>query len=530
MKICLINPKGIAEFGTFIPQGLLQITAELKKAGYNDCQIIDFNNPDIKISYDYLNNFDVVGLSVMTTQLRHAVEIADSLDKNVRVVWGGVHCILDPLSILKKYRNHFVISGDGELSFVRLMDCFKNNESLDSLHNQPGISFYHNEPIMNNPSFIKNIDNLTDVNYYDLPNLEKYLFQRNYYFKKMGKMPALSVLTSRGCSWDCSFCINSIYRKYKAVHRSKSINKIRRETEKIIDDFNIRIVLPMDEDFFVNKQLVEDWKNYAIEKKFLWAANCRYNYVNSKMITGDKLRDWVESGLFAVGMSIEAGSEDLRNRILNKHVNNADIYKAAEIIKDSVGSQLAVNTSFIIDFPGDTRLNKIETIKWMDFLSKNINITFSGPQIYRLYPGSRLYEMGTKHEYGDIDYYLNNVLVSGEFKADITNYFESRFYSNTLRMFFNSRFKFFELHEDRSGRLRFVITSSGQNLILKIILGIFFLTIRLRLKFDFWKFFFEPFLIGWIDNNFSLIFRKAIALKERIFKAVTIKKKCSESK
>ena len=88
MRTCIVIPK-VPDFeGVSIPHGLLSIVAVAKQHGYS-CEIINCNDLDVKTSYEYFNTFDVVGLSVMTTQLRHAIEIADNLGKHVRVVWGG---------------------------------------------------------------------------------------------------------------------------------------------------------------------------------------------------------------------------------------------------------------------------------------------------------------------------------------------------------------------------------------------------------------------------------------------------------
>lgn len=496
MKICLVNPKSLNEVELSIPHGLLQISAELKKNGYI-CEILDFNNPDVKLSYSYLKKFDVVGLSVMTTQLRHATEIANSLDKNERVVWGGVHCLLDPLSIVNRYSNHFVVSGDGEQPLLRLLEYFKEEKDFDFIRNQEGISFYYNGPVINSPFFVKDLNTLKNIDYYDLPDFEKYCCKTFPFFEEPRIINTLSILTSRGCSWDCSFCINSIYRKHKAFHRSKSIKKIKEETRKVIEDFNIKLVVLQDEDFFINRELVEQWKGYAHEKGFLWGADCRYNYFKENLINEEKLKDLLDSGLCFVGMSIEAGAENIRNRVLNKQLKNSDIYRTVEIIKKGAGKNLAINTSFIVDFPGDTTSNKIKIIQWMHYLSKNLNIAFSGPQIYRPYPGSKLYLLYKKHEDGNIDYYLNEITGVGASKISIIKYFKMLFYSNLLPRYFNRKFKFFRLEQTNEKKMpsKKIINKK----VLKVenlLVALSFLPIRFRLKFNYWGFFFEPLLMG----------------------------------
>jgi len=509
MKICLINPKRLGDSDLSIPHGLLQLVSELKHRGH-DCDLVDYNNTLVNKPYCLFNRYDLVGFSVMTTQLKHAMEIADSLDKNVIVVWGGVHCLLDPLSILKKYQNHFVISGEGEVPLLKLIEHLEGDRDQDFLKNQTGISYCLNgDPVINTPFFNQDLEKLNDINYYDLPFLETYIKKSNYYFINRSKISQLSILTSRGCSWDCSFCINSIYRKFKAFHRSKTISKIRRETEKIIDDFDVEIVIPADEDFFVNQGLVEDWKKYAEEKKFLWGGSGRFNYFGQNKINEVKLKELVDSGLFLISMSVEAGSEDLRNKILNKRVDEDDIYKAIEIIKNSVGRRIAINTSFIINFPGDNQLNKIETIEWMEFLSRNANVTFSGPQIYRPYPGSRLYDIENKHRYGDIEYYLTNINDAGSFITTENSNAESYFYSRLMQEYFNSRFNFFKLGDTKNQALKYSLArDSIIRKIITIMLNIICFTVTLRIKFDYWKFFKEPVIVGSILIKLPSLRRK----------------------
>lgn len=516
MKVGLVIPKGIAAAEPSMPHGLLSIVAMAKKHGYS-CQIVDCNDPDVNSSYEYLNTFDVVGLSVMTTQLRHATEIADNLGEHVRVVWGGVHCLLDPLSIVNKYKAHFVVSGDGEVSFVKLLNYFSGKVSFDSLKAQEGISFYLDQPVINPPYFVKDLDQLPDINYYDLPNLEKYI-RDPFYLKSSEKLPSIETITSRGCLWDCSFCINNIYKKHHAFHRSKSFDKVRRETERIIDDFDIKVIYPRDEDFFAPKRklFIEQWQAYAREKKFFWGVSCRYNYFKPNMITPEKLKDSVESGLFYIGMSVEAGSEDLRNKVISKNLSNNEIYSAVETIKQSgVSDRLVINTSFVVDFPGDTLVNKIETIKWMNYLSKNINVMFSGPQIYRPYPGTRLYELEHKHKYGDIEYYLAHIASAGEFETEID--FASYFYSDALVYYFNWRTRFLQLDKS-TGKYKVIRKRPLGKRIGKIAFEILFLTIRIRLKLNFWRFFYEPSVIGWIWHSVRRIIRSKFLVHSELLR------------
>lgn len=499
MKIALISPKlnksGIDNAP--IPQGILSLSAVVKNKKC-ECDILDYNR------YDYgseiLKKYDLVGISVFTSQLPHATALADAIVKDTKIVWGGIHCLLDPISVLSRYPDTFVVSGEGENSLSKLIDYFSNKQAdLDSIE---GLSYSKDgKYITKQPVFLDDVNNIPDIDYYDLPYLEKYLDMDLFYFQR--KMRALEVVTSRGCFWDCSFCINSIFRSHKAYHRSKTFDKIRREIEKVVDDFKIEALLPRDDDFFSNRKLVSDWSSYTREKGLLWGGNCRYNYIGNKSLGSEELSKLADTGLFEMGMSVEAGDETLRNTLLNKKIKDEDITKAVEVIKQSK-TAIVVNTSFVSHFPGDTMDNRIKTIKWMDYLSKNLNIVFSGPQIYRTYPGSRLYNLENKHVLGDMNYYLSNMTAGGWLKTSVTEDEDELLFSSTmLSHFFTSRFCLIEKCGDNK-----VIKTNIRKIhwLTSTVLSVLMIPIKIRLKTDCWRFFIEPRYIGKMYRLFKCFY------------------------
>ncbi len=509
MKICLVNPKFTDVESIYIPQGILSICATLKNAGYH-CDIVDYNISATSTDSAELSKYDIVGLSVFTSQVPHAIEIADQIRGKVKIVWGGIHCLLDPLSILNSFKNDYVISGEGELPFLNFVQALsKDAPSLDGIE---GLCYVKDGvPQIVPPYFMPDINVVADINYFDLPMLEKYVEKYNYYFSR--KMKYIGMVTGRGCPWNCSFCINSVFQKHKAYHRSKTIEKIRREIEPVIEAFGVEEVLLRDDDFFSNRELVKEWTEFAKSKKLLWSANARYNYVKENMINSDELKDLAESGLFALGMSIEAGDENVRNQVINKGLKNSEIYNAVEILKKS-GTNVVVNTSFVAFFPGDTLASRIETIKWMDYLSRNLNIYFSGPQVYRSYPGSKMYDMEHEHVQGDLSYYLKQLNQDGSYSLDTSKDKDILlFFSEVIRVFFNTRLNQLELRQNdiRTMEKRKIgwVASSVLNFML--------LPLRLRLKLDFWNCFVEPKIIGKFSQLGISTYRWVWRLKASLF-------------
>ena len=504
MRVCLVYPHPGEPSGLNIPHGLLQLAAELRAAGHQT-RIVDYNSTATGIPYGDLREFDAVGLSVTTPQLRQALEIAAALKDSQLVVWGGVHAFLDPASILNRFPRHYVIRGEGELPLVELLEVVsRHGRSPARLRKVPGLCFHDGAPIVADPYFNPALDELHDVDYHDLEHLEEYLHRDIYYCT--GKVWCLDILTSRGCHWDCSFCINALVAAQGGKYRSKSIAKLRRETEPIVDQFGIRFVSPIDEDFFLNQPLVDGWMAYAREKGFFWNTNCRYNYFNGKLMRPERLAEYLESGLFQIGMSIEAGDETIRNTVISKSVRDADIDRAVARIREVAGPRLQVNTSFIIGFPGDTRDSRVKMLRLMDRLSRSINVTFSGPQVYRPYPGSRLTDVAPGHEPGNLDSYLERMADSSDASGMAVGAprelldGESYFYTHVARVFFNQRFQFFR-HAPGDGRGRLELAGAGARAYgarraMIWVIQLLFLPILARLKLGWFGGFFEPRLVG----------------------------------
>ena len=128
----------------------------------------------------------------------------------------------------------------------------------------------------------------------------------------------------------------------------------------------------------------------------------------------------------------------IRNRVLNKKLNDSHIEKAVKIIKNCAGKKVAVNTSFIINLPGDTHDSQFKMLKLMGKLSRQINITFSGPQAFRPYPGSELSEKTVKLEKGNLDFYLSDSYLGSQSENSNPVYF----YTHIARVFLTSVFSF----------------------------------------------------------------------------------------
>src|SRR3954452_14818910 len=143
---------------------------------------------------------EVVGLSVMTFQRRTALELVRvirAIKPGVTVVAGGYDPSLAPEAYEEPGAGvDFLVRGEGDLTF---RDLLRSLERGGSVHAIPGLSIHNGDRFVHNPP--RPVSGLDDGSI-ALPDRTSRVLDR-YTF--LGR-PIDIVETSRGCTFDCSFC------------------------------------------------------------------------------------------------------------------------------------------------------------------------------------------------------------------------------------------------------------------------------------------------------------------------------------
>jgi len=144
---------------------------------------------------------DVVSLSVMTFQRRTAfriIELVRSLKANVRVVVGGYDPSLAPEAYAAQGEGgvDFIVRGEGEVTFCELLRAIENGGSFEQI---PGLSFREGGEYRHNPMAPPRKLEGGELR---LPNRKARVLKG---YTMVGRQVDV-VETSRGCTFDCSFC------------------------------------------------------------------------------------------------------------------------------------------------------------------------------------------------------------------------------------------------------------------------------------------------------------------------------------
>jgi anaerobic magnesium-protoporphyrin IX monomethyl ester cyclase len=144
---------------------------------------------------------DVVGLSIMTFQRETAKKIINlvrSLHPGVRVVVGGYDPSLAPEAYTDTAhgRVDFIVRGEGEITFRELLRAIENGGEYEHIR---GLSYRSGDGFAHNPE--RGVSSLDSAEI-RLPKRDARVLDG---YTLLGKQVDV-IETSRGCTFDCSFC------------------------------------------------------------------------------------------------------------------------------------------------------------------------------------------------------------------------------------------------------------------------------------------------------------------------------------
>lgn len=386
MRIVLISPphKNIVsttipekinqERGVQPPLGLLYLASYLKEYSEHAVTIIDcdaegLDYPDLKQRISQ-HQPDIVGIQVLTFTLLDALKTA-ALVKNVLegipVVFGGPHVTIYPQESLEYQDVDYIVRGEGEASFKRMLDVINSEEMLLSIN---GIGFKKNGEtvITKEPIFIDNLDSL--------PFPDRTLLPYQKYYSLLSKnFPITTMMTSRGCPYHCIFC-ERMGKKFRAISAAKVIAEIEHCLK-----LGIKEIFFHDDTFTIDKKRVFEICSLISEKnlRFDWSARARVDTASYDLLSAMK-----RAGCGRISFGVESGNP----RILQNLKKGITLEQAVSAFRDAKKLKIKTLADFMIGSPGETRQDIMETF---DFVKK-LNPDYVQFSVTTPYPGTELYK------------------------------------------------------------------------------------------------------------------------------------------
>lgn len=344
-NICLVqSPCPLVEDDRLEPPlGLLYLAAVVRERGY-PVALLDLTGgrgtADIIPDGHTVYGFSTYSASYATTLSNaHAVR---RRNPNAVLVAGGPHATALPEQVASDGFD-VVVTGEGEVAIVQILQMVERGE-------QPPRILGGTPP-----------DPLDDLPYpaYDLVDLKSY-------HRQVAGEASLSVVSSRGCPFPCTFCNSNIMGGGRAV-RYRSAEDVVAEIRHLRSRYGVRHFRFQDDLFTSSPRRIEALSPLLQAEDIVYRCFAR--------VTGFTARVahlLAASGCRHVSFGVESGSPQILGRhAMNKRQSPARIRQALE---HAAEAGLTSRIYLIVGFPGETEetiaetLDLVKSCPWDEFM------------------------------------------------------------------------------------------------------------------------------------------------------------------
>ena len=293
MRVLLIQPPFSPEYN-LPPLAIGALASAVQMAGH-EVKILDLNlhfevgmSVESSVSKCAKYGADVVGLTCWGNMSPFVIEFCrrfKSIRPEVKLVIGGEYATFRSEDILRESKADFVVRGEGEQTFSRLLSTLEQGGKTDKIE---GITYREVDKIVSqpgNPSFM-DMDKLPLINWNLFDDLKKY--------SGYGRFGHLPIQASRGCSFDCIFC--SVQRTWGGFQRRKTPRRLIAEIKQMIKAFDITWLDFCDDTFTLNKEWITKICSLMLKEKIRvrWKVITRIDLVQEKLLSLMKRAGCVE--------------------------------------------------------------------------------------------------------------------------------------------------------------------------------------------------------------------------------------------
>jgi radical SAM superfamily enzyme YgiQ (UPF0313 family) len=300
--IVLVNPRS-AKWKHRLPMSILALAALLEDR--YPYEIIDGNfEPDLESTLVRTireTNARYLGITVMPgPQLMQSIPLIKrirTLFPNLTIVWGGYFPSLHTDVVLHSGLVDFVIRGQGELSFLELIEAVERGAGVDSI---PGLSFKRNGKVIHNPKRPVTDPNTLPPMPYHRVDMKRYI-GRTYLGTR-----TMTYHSSFGCPFLCGFC--AVAAIYKTRWVGKKASSVVDEILWFKEKHGVNAVEFVDNNFFVAEKRTQEIAAGLRGRGIVWWAEARPDTL--MLYSDDTWRAMRESGCKMIFFGAETSSED----------------------------------------------------------------------------------------------------------------------------------------------------------------------------------------------------------------------------
>lgn len=386
-KILLVQAKYDSVFSSVLPAGIGYLSEFLASKGI-DNDVFDLNlaknTPDVLRKKISDIRPDLVGFSMMSLNYKYNYGVMRTIKKdfpNIKIVAGGAHISTMRQDVLRDCDAiDYAATLEGEYTLKELMEGADPSGIKGLIRREDSGIRYNGDR-----DFIDDLDRLP--------------YPRYGGFHKADYSNLVSLFSSRGCPFECTYCPVklAIGRRFIARSAKSVVDEMEYHYNQGYRQFSFR-----DDNFTLVKDRVYEVCDEIERRKFRDLYLMCDNGVRADKIDRALLARMKEVGFRMIGLGVESGDD----RILKSLKKSATVSIMEEAIRTACELGYIVELYFLIGAPGET---------WQEF-EKTVRLAAKYPvmiaSFYHIlpYPNTELFDLAKEKGYllRSPDEYLND--------------------------------------------------------------------------------------------------------------------------
>jgi len=335
------------------PLGILYLATLLKKEGI-PCQVCDLSGVPEENWRENLTSGNIYGFSTYSVNYHRTLRLRDvvkQLNPEVITFAGGPHVSALPQECAKDF--DVIITGEAEIRFLELIRLAIQGEKPKGV--------FEGKPVV-------------DLDGLPFPDYE--LVDLKSYSRIVEGYPSLSLISSRGCPYNCTFCNSRVFSRGQL--RFRSPENVVQEIQQLKAKYGTTTFRFSDDLFTFSPERIVEMAKALQSLEILYRV-----FARSSSMTEEAAQMLYKSGCRHVAIGIESMSDKMLKLLKKRTTKEMNI----RALKNAKKAGLKVRIYLLIGFPGETE----ETIQ--ESLTTLLDCEFDEFVIYPFipYPGTAVW-------------------------------------------------------------------------------------------------------------------------------------------
>ncbi|MFC2091836.1 B12-binding domain-containing radical SAM protein [Elusimicrobiota bacterium] len=330
-----------------VPFGLLYLKSSLIKHSHI-VQILDerlllFSMRSL-VKKIRTHRYDVVGFHVNSVNLQKTLMYIKNIRKafpDLTIIAGGPGAI--HYCELLESGCSVVCHGEGEDRFPEILKRISGKLTFSGID---GISYYENSKIKHSVPYTQ-----TDLDTLEMPYWDRHLILSygDNYIPTL-KRPTATVIASRGCTFNCSFCTTPGMSPAKR-YRMRKVPHVIDEICLLKEKYGVRYITFMDDLFGAQKDWIHDFCNALIKEKMRINWFCLLHPMSFKYDREGVFGLMRRSGCDCVAFGVQSNNSQILQNIKRHPSEPQELAKGLAVCR-SLG--IRTTATYILGLPGET--------------------------------------------------------------------------------------------------------------------------------------------------------------------------------